>query len=231
MDDAPNIDGRKMWETGILKTRETCYACAVRCKRVIDIPGKVLTWWDVQTNELKRIKMPGLALQVIGSPIRESGSAEQLEYQHKKLVLWLVFMVVTTAMVLLLFLRKQIIDYWAAFRKARSNSEAMYFRRVMKSAQSGNPKVTLHETLRWLDRINDDRQPARLDLFLSRYGDAQTQEAAIRLTEYLESNSEKLDISAFLSGLASARNRWRQEQHAKRQAIMLLPELNGSRQI
>ncbi|MHA1985663.1 MAG: aldehyde ferredoxin oxidoreductase family protein [Promethearchaeota archaeon] len=41
MEDAPNIDGRKMFETGILKGRETCYACAVRCKRVIDIPGKV----------------------------------------------------------------------------------------------------------------------------------------------------------------------------------------------
>ncbi|MFW9822946.1 MAG: aldehyde ferredoxin oxidoreductase family protein [Candidatus Thorarchaeota archaeon] len=41
MDDAPKIDGRKMWETGILKARETCYACAVRCKRVISIPGKV----------------------------------------------------------------------------------------------------------------------------------------------------------------------------------------------
>ncbi len=41
MEDAGNIDGRKMHETGILKGRETCYACGVRCKRVIDIPGKV----------------------------------------------------------------------------------------------------------------------------------------------------------------------------------------------
>ena len=39
--DAPKIDGRAMEETGILKGRETCYACSVRCKRVIDIPGKV----------------------------------------------------------------------------------------------------------------------------------------------------------------------------------------------
>ncbi|MFX0081481.1 MAG: aldehyde ferredoxin oxidoreductase family protein [Candidatus Hodarchaeota archaeon] len=38
---APKIDGRAMEETGILKGRETCYACAVRCKRIIDIPGKV----------------------------------------------------------------------------------------------------------------------------------------------------------------------------------------------
>ncbi|MHA2009240.1 MAG: aldehyde ferredoxin oxidoreductase family protein [Promethearchaeota archaeon] len=41
LEDAAKIDGTAMAETGILKGRETCYACAVRCKRVIDIPGKV----------------------------------------------------------------------------------------------------------------------------------------------------------------------------------------------
>jgi len=41
LEGAAKIDGKAMDETGILKGRETCYACAVRCKRVIDIPGKV----------------------------------------------------------------------------------------------------------------------------------------------------------------------------------------------
>ncbi len=41
MEEAVKIDGKTMDETGILKGRETCYACAVRCKRVVDIPGKV----------------------------------------------------------------------------------------------------------------------------------------------------------------------------------------------
>ena len=41
LEGAAKIDGRAMDETGILKGRETCYACAVRCKRVVDIPGKV----------------------------------------------------------------------------------------------------------------------------------------------------------------------------------------------
>lgn len=37
---ANNITGTTMSET-ILKGRDTCYACAVRCKRVVEIPGKV----------------------------------------------------------------------------------------------------------------------------------------------------------------------------------------------
>jgi aldehyde:ferredoxin oxidoreductase len=37
---AKNITGITMYET-ILKGRDTCYACSVRCKRVVEIPGKV----------------------------------------------------------------------------------------------------------------------------------------------------------------------------------------------
>jgi aldehyde:ferredoxin oxidoreductase len=36
---AKNITGVTMYET-VLKERDTCYVCAVRCKRVVDIPGK-----------------------------------------------------------------------------------------------------------------------------------------------------------------------------------------------
>ncbi len=37
---AQDIDGTTMYDT-ILKERDTCYACAVKCKRVVEIPGVV----------------------------------------------------------------------------------------------------------------------------------------------------------------------------------------------
>ena len=37
---ANNITGTTMYET-ILKERDTCFACAVRCKRVVEVPGMV----------------------------------------------------------------------------------------------------------------------------------------------------------------------------------------------
>lgn len=37
---AANITGTTMYDT-VLKERDTCYACAVRCKRVVEIPGRV----------------------------------------------------------------------------------------------------------------------------------------------------------------------------------------------
>ncbi len=38
--EANKITGATMTET-ILKERDTCYACAIRCKRVVEVPGKV----------------------------------------------------------------------------------------------------------------------------------------------------------------------------------------------
>src|SRR5690606_30827414 len=37
---AKNLSGETMYET-ILKKRDTCFACAVRCKRVVEIEGMV----------------------------------------------------------------------------------------------------------------------------------------------------------------------------------------------
>jgi len=37
---AKNITGETMYDT-ILKERDTCYSCAVRCKRVVEVPGMV----------------------------------------------------------------------------------------------------------------------------------------------------------------------------------------------
>ncbi|MDP3387615.1 MAG: aldehyde ferredoxin oxidoreductase family protein [Eubacteriales bacterium] len=37
---AGNITGTTMYDS-VLKERDTCYACAVRCKRVVEIPGRV----------------------------------------------------------------------------------------------------------------------------------------------------------------------------------------------
>ncbi|MFX1575434.1 MAG: aldehyde ferredoxin oxidoreductase family protein [Promethearchaeota archaeon] len=41
IEDVVRIDGRTLSESGFLKGRDTCYACAVRCKRVVEISGKV----------------------------------------------------------------------------------------------------------------------------------------------------------------------------------------------
>jgi hypothetical protein len=72
--------------------------------------------------------------------------------------------------------------------------------------------------MRWLDRINDDSQAARLDLFMQQYGDPGAREAAL--------HRSASDTMAFFSCLAAARKRW-QQARSGRKAGNLLPYLNG----
>jgi hypothetical protein len=123
--------------------------------------------------------------------------------------------------------RGRLMAYWLAWTVARSETEAAYFRRVMKSVRCGDPKAALRETMRWLDRINDDQEPARLGSFLGRYGDAKVQEAAVHLVDSLHSGGVSGDLSALGRGLAAARARWRRRRRRKERATSALPELNG----
>ena len=193
----------------------------------IEIPGVALAWWDTEAEELKKIDLPGLTLQVVYSPAGESLSGTKERQKYPMLVVALLLAVVVIASIVLLRHRNSLTERWKAWRKAISETEAMSFRRVKKSVRSGDPKAVLRATMQWLDRINVDPQPARLDQFLRQYGDVRVQEAANRLLGNLDPGREKEDISILGSGLAAARNRWRKAQRRKRQPSALLPELNS----
>ena len=114
-----------------------------------------------------------------------------------------------------------------AWQRARRESEASYFKQVMRSVRSGDQMSVLRDTMRWLDRINSDSTPARLDQFLQQYGDAQVQLAASELMSTLSRQADKSKLTAFAHGLAAARTRWQKAGRVRRKADSLLPALNS----
>jgi hypothetical protein len=183
----------------------------------VEIPAVDLAWWDVNAEELKHIELPGLSLVVRGGLVVEPGAEEQPYPRFS----WLALFAVATAVAALLVFGGRLLDRWSKWRKARRESENMYFRRVRRSARSGNQKALLRYTMRWLDRINEDSRPARLDQFLMQYGGSQSQASTLDL--------DRSGIAAFLEELATARKRWQVAQQRSEQVTRLLPELNGGK--
>ncbi len=194
-----------------------------------EIPGVVLTWWDVDAEELRRIELPGLSLRVAGSATAESMAHEPSAQQQNTRLLWSALLVVLFTAVIALRFGGRAADRWIAWRKARSEREAVYFQRIARSARSGDQEAVLRDTMRWLDRINDDSRPARLDQFVQQYGDARVDEAASDLTHRLAPKRDKADIATLISGLTAARKRWQQAQRGRRRVTGILPALNGGR--
>ena len=184
-----------------------------------EIPDILMSWWDVDANELKQLVLPGLSLQVAANPAALSDTRQESSDQRRMRVMQLSLLAITVIGAAVFFFGKQFAIHWAAWRKARRERESMYFRRVRRSARSGDPKAVLRDTMRWLDRINEHTQPARLDEFLARYGAIQPRVDTLNL--------DKAGIALFMNQLSIARKQW--QSAAKREYIVsrLLPDLNG----
>ncbi len=193
----------------------------------VEIPSIESYWWDIRATTLKRIELPGLSLRIVGGPTGESVATGNATRQLHTQLLWPALLAAALAAVIAFRFGGVISEIITAWRKSRSESEAMYFRQVMRSARSGDQKAVLRHTMRWLDRINNDSRPARLDQFLRQFGDTRTQADALELMETLSPDRAKSDITALASGLAAARTRWRQAQCVRRQVTGSLPGLNS----
>jgi hypothetical protein len=183
----------------------------------IEIPAVDFTWWDVDSEELKHIVLPGLSLVVSGGLATEPEAGEQ---PYTRLS-WSTLLAIAIAAVALIGFGGRLLNRWSKWRNTRRESENMYFRRIRQSARSGNQKALLRDTMRWLDRINKDSRPARLDRFLMQYGSSQPRLSALDL--------DRPGIAAFLKELTTARKRWQIAQQGTEQLTRLLPELNGGK--
>jgi len=175
-----------------------------------ELPSVELSWWNIETEELQHIVLPGLTLQVIGGPTVAS--------QPNERPTWSTLISLFVVVVAPLIFGRRLLARWTAWRRARNETEAAYFRRIRRSARSGDQNAVLSDTMRWLDRINDASQAARLDLFMQKYGDSRAREAV--------ADQSESGTMAFVSSLAVARKRWQQAQRG-RESGYFLPDLNG----
>jgi hypothetical protein len=163
---------------------------------------------------------------VIASTASESIPAELFVQQRSARLLWPLLLVILVAAVVVLRFHKRIVGRYSGWTRARQDREVRYFRRAMRSIRSGHGKAALRDTMQWLDRINETSQPARLDQFLGKYGDAETQAAGFDLMSALATDRDEFDSAAMTSGLRTARKHWRQAQREEVRVSRLLPELN-----
>jgi len=187
--------------------------------RDLEIPDILFSWWDINANELKQITLPGLSLQVAANPAVSPDNSQEIDdLQSKRLWWWFVLAIVAIGAIVLLF-GKRISIRWTAWRKARREREVVYFQQVRRSARTGDPRALLRDTMRWLDRINDHTQPARLDEFLVQYGATQSRVDTLDL--------DRAGIALFMNQLSNARKQW--QSAAQREYIVnrLLPDLNS----
>jgi hypothetical protein len=194
----------------------------------IEIPAVTFSWWNVDSMTLQHVELPGLSLRVATNISLESENAGGTASQTGGRLLWSVLIALLAAAVIVLRFGRRISARFAAWRKARSETEAVYFRSVLRSARSGDQTAVLRDTMRWLDRINHVSRPARLDQFLRDYGGTGAQAASLELMKTHAPDQAQLNIVEFVNGLTAARKCWRRARSVQQKAKGLIPELNST---
>jgi hypothetical protein len=193
----------------------------------VQIPDIQLTWWNVSTEELETITLPGRELEIAPGPVGSAGaSGVSASGPFSARDLWLSMAVLAVALVLLLRLGRPLLRRWGAWRRRRRDSEARYFRHALGSVRSQDARRALRDVMRWVDRINPTAQPAQLRDFVRAFGDAGAEEAFDRLLRDTAAHGRVSDTEAVVSALKAGRREWMEAGRRKRIPSRVLPELN-----
>lgn len=214
---SPTVSDR--FDRGVLSgSRVEAVTYVFEAPGAVSIPARTISWWNLTSEQLETIELPGLEVQVLPAV---NGARRGLG----SLMLWLG-VVVSLAFALLAWRRRlTLLSLYTSWREARRNSERAYFKRFEQAAVSGDARATLVALMRWLDRTQP--APARLDLFLDEFGDEHVQAEARKLqSAACATDCRRYDAAGISRALLAARRRWCGRQQAATQRPEL-PPLNA----
>jgi hypothetical protein len=192
----------------------------------VRIPDIEFSWWNIADNKLENVVLPGRLIQVAAGAGSVSDAGTLPVKQLKKPYLVPLVIMFLLVVYVLYFFHKALVKRWVTWRMARKESEKGYFQLVEKSIRSKKSAAALRNIMRWLDRINDARYPAQLDVFISRYGDTRTRKVVDQLLHGVAVNEQLADPAKLLDILSTARRNWRQARKQRQFGVKVLPTLN-----
>jgi hypothetical protein len=187
-----------------------------------EFPAIRFTWWDTAGEQLQQVELPGRSVSISGVTNAAAPSAVD---PFSRPWWWLA---AAAAVMGLIVLGRPVLRLWRAAAKKRAQSEYHRFRLLQAAIRRGRPAQVLRELMRWLDRINASARPARIDVFLDRYGDAQTRAALDTLQRQVDDGGRITDRAALASHLKRARERWLRQSGEHQDNHFALPPLNGA---
>jgi hypothetical protein len=186
----------------------------------VQIPDIEFSWWNLADSKLEQVTLPGRLVRVAAG-----AGTLPLEQLTKRYLVPLVILFLLLVYVLYFF-RKALLKRWVDRRAARKESEQEYFQRIVKSIRTKKPAAALRNIMCWLDQINDVRDPALLDVFISRYGDTRAEKAVDQLLHSVAVNEPLADPAQLLDVLSTARRNWRRARKQRQLDVNALPTLN-----
>ncbi len=201
----------------------------------IEVPPRRVLWWDLDAGVLRNVDVPGRKFEVratASSTDRATASsadratASSAEESAGTRDSWMAIALVGLVAMLLAGvssprLRTAADGFWQECRA----SEPAAFYTFVRAARTENETATLGALIAWLDRALD--RPARVDVFLREFGDAQARSQIERLQAAVGGRPRApVDSAALVRAMRRARHTWQHRRRQRRETPRELPPLN-----
>lgn len=176
----------------------------------VELPSVTITWWDLSRKALRKTVLPSRTFNVAPSAAARATSPMASVDAAPSSRRWIyggAFILLAT--VLAVRFGKPLQRRWRTWRSQRQHAEKAFFGHFVHTAREGNPADTLGALMRWLDRIHDGQQAARLDRFLQSFSNDQGKTAAEALVRAADSKAPvKWQGRGLANSMTQARRRW-----------------------
>ncbi len=134
------------------------------------IPAMSFHWFDIASETLKTEELPEVTFKVSPS-IAGPSSGQPSGAGSFKMIFIMGIVLLTFAGGVLWRWRRYLTAYIKSWQKYQAESESGYFKQLITACRKNEPQAVLNALMKWVDRVNPDRQAATLGGFVEIWGD------------------------------------------------------------
>ena len=191
------------------------------------LPALVIPWWDLKNQQLMRVTLPAVTLEVDPGPVQSRDTTAPAAAIPWQPWLWWVLgsvLLLIIAMAALWHKRRALRAAWERKRLQRHASEPGLFAQLLDACRASDARAAYNALLRWLDVRHRGPDAATIEAFLACHPDADLRRQVEMLQASVLGQEAHWDGVALADGLRQARRHdLRRSRHAEEAR---LPDLN-----
>jgi hypothetical protein len=139
------------------------------------LPALVIPWWDLTNQQLTRVTLPAVTLEVEPGPVQSTdATAPAEEGSGRSWLRWALgsVLLLVAAMAVVWHNRRVLLAAWGRRHVQRQASEAGFFAQLLDACRANDAKAAYNALLRWLDAHQRGPGTATIEAFLVSHPDA-----------------------------------------------------------
>ena len=191
------------------------------------LPALVIPWWDLKNQQLMRVTLPAVTLEVDPGPAQSRDTTAPAAATPWQPWLWWVLgsvLLLIIAMAALWHMRQALRAAWERKRLQRQTSEPGLFAQLLDACHASDARAAYNALLRWLDIRHRGPDAATIEAFLACHPDADLRRQVEMLQASVLGQEAHWDGVALADGLRQVRRHdLRRSRHSEEGR---LPDLN-----